>query len=66
MWIIVNNYTLFCIAVSSGSVTINADSSVQVLAEMAVPLDQLDSAVSQIILSFVGGDISFLALQDFT
>jgi len=30
--------------VSSGSVTINADSSVQVLAEMAVPLDQLDSA----------------------
>ncbi|XP_014668971.1 PREDICTED: ATP synthase subunit delta, mitochondrial-like [Priapulus caudatus] len=30
--------------VSSGSVTINADSSVQVLAEEAVPLDQLDAA----------------------
>lgn len=33
-------------AVSSGSVTVNADSSVQLLAEEAVPLDQLDVAVS--------------------
>ncbi len=32
--------------VSSGSVTVNADSSVQLLAEEAVPLDQLDVAVS--------------------
>ncbi|KAJ0065679.1 hypothetical protein NL108_016207, partial [Boleophthalmus pectinirostris] len=30
--------------VSSGSVTVNADSSVQLLAEEAVPLDQLDVA----------------------
>uniref|UniRef100_A0A8C6PYA4 ATP synthase F(1) complex subunit delta, mitochondrial n=1 Tax=Nothobranchius furzeri TaxID=105023 RepID=A0A8C6PYA4_NOTFU len=30
------------ILVSSGSVTVNADSSVQLLAEEAVPLDQLD------------------------
>lgn len=34
------------LAVSSGSVTVNADSSVQLLAEEAVPLDQLDIAVS--------------------
>lgn len=33
-------------AVSSGSVTVNADSSVQLLAEEAVPLDQLDISVS--------------------
>uniref|UniRef100_A0AAQ5ZDP8 ATP synthase F(1) complex subunit delta, mitochondrial n=1 Tax=Amphiprion ocellaris TaxID=80972 RepID=A0AAQ5ZDP8_AMPOC len=32
--------------VSSGSVTVNTDSSVQLLAEEAVPLDQLDIAVS--------------------
>ncbi|KAJ8039912.1 ATP synthase subunit delta, mitochondrial [Holothuria leucospilota] len=31
---------------SSGTVTVNADSSVQVLAEVAVPLDQLDPEVS--------------------
>ena len=31
--------------VSSGSVTINADSSVQILAEEAYPLDQLDIQV---------------------
>lgn len=37
---------LFLFAVSSGSVTVNADSSVQLLAEEAVPLDQLDVAVS--------------------
>uniref|UniRef100_A0A9J8BND3 ATP synthase F(1) complex subunit delta, mitochondrial n=1 Tax=Cyprinus carpio carpio TaxID=630221 RepID=A0A9J8BND3_CYPCA len=35
-----------CFAVSSGSVTVNADSSVQLLAEEAVPLDSLDLAVS--------------------
>ncbi|XP_028300811.1 ATP synthase F(1) complex subunit delta, mitochondrial [Gouania willdenowi] len=33
--------------VSSGSVTVNADSSVQLLAEEAVPLDQLDSAAAK-------------------
>ncbi|XP_059922759.1 ATP synthase subunit delta, mitochondrial [Gadus macrocephalus] len=33
--------------VSSGSVTVNADSSVQLLAEEAVPLDQLDIAVAK-------------------
>ena len=33
------------VAVSSGSVTVNADSSVQILAEMAAPVDQLDPAV---------------------
>uniref|UniRef100_A0AAZ3P4I0 ATP synthase F(1) complex subunit delta, mitochondrial n=1 Tax=Oncorhynchus tshawytscha TaxID=74940 RepID=A0AAZ3P4I0_ONCTS len=32
--------------VSSGSITVNADSSVQLLAEEAFPLDQLDVAVS--------------------
>lgn len=38
---------LVCVyTVSSGSVTVNADSSVQLLAEEAVPLDQLDVAVS--------------------
>lgn len=34
------------LAVSSGSITVNADSSVQLLAEEAVPLDQLDISVS--------------------
>ncbi|XP_037530728.1 ATP synthase subunit delta, mitochondrial [Nematolebias whitei] len=33
--------------VSSGSVTVNADSSVQLLAEEAVPLDQLDIAAAK-------------------
>ncbi|KAM3876505.1 ATP synthase F(1) complex subunit delta, mitochondrial [Diretmus argenteus] len=33
--------------VSSGSVTVNADSSVQLLAEEAVPLDQLDIAAAR-------------------
>uniref|UniRef100_A0A3B5LMQ7 ATP synthase F(1) complex subunit delta, mitochondrial n=1 Tax=Xiphophorus couchianus TaxID=32473 RepID=A0A3B5LMQ7_9TELE len=33
--------------VSSGSVTVNADSSVQLLAEEAVPLDQLDVAAAK-------------------
>lgn len=33
-------------AVSSGSVTVNADSSVQLLAEEAVTLDMLDLGVS--------------------
>lgn len=33
--------------VSSGSVTVNADSSVQLLAEEAVPLDQLDAAAAK-------------------
>lgn len=34
-------------AVSSGSVTVNADSSVQLLAEEAVTLDMLDLGVSR-------------------
>ncbi|CAL8396034.1 unnamed protein product [Boreogadus saida] len=34
--------------VSSGSVTVNADSSVQLLAEEAVPLDQLDIAAAKV------------------
>ncbi|KAF0042294.1 hypothetical protein F2P81_005826 [Scophthalmus maximus] len=33
--------------VSSGSVTVNADSTVQLLAEEAVPLDQLDVAAAK-------------------
>ncbi|XP_061540742.1 ATP synthase subunit delta, mitochondrial [Phycodurus eques] len=33
--------------VSSGSITVNADSSVQLLAEEAVPLDQLDIAAAK-------------------
>lgn len=43
---------VFVYTVSSGSVTVNADSSVQLLAEEAVPLDQLDVAVSTISTSF--------------
>lgn len=39
-------FCALCFAVSSGSVTVNADSSVQLLAEEAVPLDSLDIAVS--------------------
>ena len=35
----------FFLSVSSGSVTINADSSVQIMAEEAFPLDQLDVQV---------------------
>lgn len=34
------------LTVSSGSVTVNADSTVQVLAEEAVTMDMLDLAVS--------------------
>lgn len=36
------------LTVSSGSVTVNGDSSVQLLAEEAVPLDQLDVSVSTV------------------
>uniref|UniRef100_A0A3B3XAQ4 F1F0-ATP synthase delta subunit C-terminal domain-containing protein n=1 Tax=Poecilia mexicana TaxID=48701 RepID=A0A3B3XAQ4_9TELE len=39
--------TVYVYAVSSGSVTVNADSSVQLLAEEAVPLDQLDVAAAK-------------------
>ena len=35
----------FVVAVSSGSVTVNADSSVQILAEEAHPLDRFDAEV---------------------
>ena len=38
-------YLNFVFSVSSGSVTINDDSSVQILAEEAVTLDSLDAAV---------------------
>lgn len=40
------------LTVSSGSVTVNADSSVQLLAEEAVPLDQLDISVSTVFVVF--------------
>jgi F0F1-type ATP synthase epsilon subunit len=45
----------FCIPVSSGSVTINDDSSVQILAEEAFPVDQLDAQVnlSWMLLEFI-------------
>jgi hypothetical protein len=39
------NATCVCV-VSSGQLTVNGDASVQLLAEEAVPLDQLDAAVS--------------------
>ena len=38
--------TVFCFTVSSGSVTVNADSSVQILAEEAHPLERFDAEVS--------------------
>ena len=38
-------FMLLIYAASSGSVTINADSSVQILAEEAVPLERLDLQV---------------------
>lgn len=37
---------MLCLTVSSGSVTVHADSTVQVLAEEAVTMDMLDLAVS--------------------
>lgn len=47
------SYSVFFVyTVSSGSVTVNADSSVQLLAEEAVPLDQLDVGVSTLFISF--------------
>lgn len=39
-------HPVLCLAVSSGSVTVHADSTVQVLAEEAVTMDMLDLAVS--------------------
>uniref|UniRef100_A0A493T5W8 F1F0-ATP synthase delta subunit C-terminal domain-containing protein n=1 Tax=Anas platyrhynchos platyrhynchos TaxID=8840 RepID=A0A493T5W8_ANAPP len=39
--------TPLCLAVSSGSVTVNADSTVQVLAEEAVTMDMLDLATAK-------------------
>ena len=36
------------IAASSGTVTINSDSTVQILAEEAVPLERLDAQVKQL------------------
>lgn len=39
------------ISVSSGTITVNDDSSVQVLAEEAVPLDSIDSQAAREALS---------------
>ncbi|KAF7664132.1 hypothetical protein LDENG_00189430 [Lucifuga dentata] len=44
--------------VSSGSVTVNADSSVQLLAEAAVPLDQLDIAAAKANLEKAQADLA--------
>ncbi|XP_029906069.1 ATP synthase F(1) complex subunit delta, mitochondrial [Myripristis murdjan] len=44
--------------VSSGSVTVNADSSVQLLAEEAVPLDQLDVAAARANLEKAQSDLA--------
>jgi len=44
--------------VSSGSVTVNADSSVQLLAEEAVPLDELDIAAAKANLEKAQADLS--------
>ncbi|XP_042271494.1 ATP synthase subunit delta, mitochondrial [Thunnus albacares] len=44
--------------VSSGSVTVNADSSVQLLAEEAVPLDQLDIAAAKANLEKAQADLA--------
>lgn len=49
--------------VSSGSVTVNADSSVQLLAEEAVPLDQLDIAVSILWISCTNSSVLFCSLN---
>ena len=43
-----------CYLVSSGTVTINADSSLQILAEEAVSLEQLDINVSLYISLYKG------------
>ena len=47
-----------CFSVSSGSVTVNDDSSVQILAEQCIPIDSLDAHVSYDIIS-EGGWILF-------
>jgi len=44
--------------VSSGSITVNQDSSVQLLAEEAVPLDQLDIAAAKANLEKAQADLS--------
>jgi len=44
--------------VSSGSVTVNADSSVQLLAEEAVPLEELDIAAAKANLEKAQADLS--------
>ncbi|XP_008336770.1 ATP synthase F(1) complex subunit delta, mitochondrial isoform X2 [Cynoglossus semilaevis] len=44
--------------VSSGSVTVNSDSSVQLLAEEAVPLDQLDVAAAKANLEKAQNDLN--------
>ncbi|XP_042338264.1 ATP synthase subunit delta, mitochondrial [Plectropomus leopardus] len=47
--------------VSSGSVTVNADSSVQLLAEEAVPLDQLDVAAAKANLEKAQSELASLS-----
>ena len=44
-FLVIVSVTCFYLAASSGSVTINADSTVQILAEEAYPLDMLDMQV---------------------
>lgn len=46
------------IFVSSGTVTINDDSSVQVIAEEAVPVEQLDAASARDVLSKAQTELS--------
>ncbi|XP_044267586.1 ATP synthase subunit delta, mitochondrial [Tribolium madens] len=46
------------IFVSSGTVTINEDSSVQVLAEEAAPVERIDAAAARDILSKAQGELS--------
>ena len=47
-WVVLS-VVCFCVAASSGTVTINADSTVQILAEEAYPLDMLDVQVHMLI-----------------
>ncbi len=60
-----HNNMCICIflTVSSGTVTINEDSSLQVLAEEAVPLEQLDMSVSDQISLCIISIISSLCIH---
>ncbi|KAI6072294.1 ATP synthase subunit delta, mitochondrial [Aix galericulata] len=54
--------TLLCLAVSSGSVTVNGDSTVQVLAEEAVTMDMLDLATAKSNLEKAISEVAAAAL----